>query len=134
MNRDPDVVSVNTNSTYDSETLVLDVSHELMGSVGISSYEAAVTSAILFRGLDAGVFTHTDGKRYDIQLDSDLKNMPISENTLATIFVPGGAGENVSFADISSLHRELTISQINKIDRAKSVTISATLVSEDTLE
>ncbi|HHU89044.1 MAG: efflux RND transporter permease subunit [Sphaerochaetaceae bacterium] len=132
LNRDPDVVSVNTNSTYDSETLVLDVSHELMGSVGISSYEAAVTSAILFRGLDAGVFTHTDGKRYDIQLDSDLKNMPISENTLATIFVPGGAGENVSFADISSLHRELTISQINKIDRAKSVTISATLVSEDT--
>ncbi len=132
LRQDPDVVSVNTNATYDSETLVLDVSHELMGSVGISSYEVALTSAILFRGLETGVFTHTDGKRYDIQLDSDLKNRPISENTLATISVPGGAGENVSFADISSLHRERTISQINNIDRAKSVTISATLVSEDT--
>ncbi len=132
LNQDPDVVSVNTNATYDSETLVLDVSHELMGSVGISSYEVALTSAILFRGLETGVFTHTDGKRYDIQLDSDLKNQPISENTLAAISVPGGAGENVSFADISSLHRERSISQINNIDRAKSVTISATLVSEDT--
>lgn len=132
LNQDPDVVSVNTNATYDSETLVLDVSHDLMGSVGISSYEVALTSAILFNGLDSGVFTHTDGKRYDIHLDSDLKNRPISEDTLATIFVSGGAGENVSFADIASLHRERSISQINNIDRAKSVTISATLVSEDT--
>ncbi len=132
LNQDPDVVSVSTNASYDSETLVLDVSHDLMGSVGISSYEVALTSAILFRGLESGVFTHTDGKRYDIRLDSDLRNKPISENTLATIFVSGGAGENVSFADIASLHRERTVSQINHIDRAKSVTISATLVSEDT--
>lgn len=132
LNQDPDVVSVSTDATYDSETLVLDVSHDLMGSVGISSYEAALTSAILFHGVETGIFTHVDGKRYDIRLESDLKNQAISNDTLAAISIPGGAGADVSFADISSLRRERTISQINRIDRANSVTISAILVSEDT--
>jgi len=131
LSADPEVVAVRTDASFDSETLVIDASHELMGSVGVSSYEAALTTMVLFRGIDIGLFTHTDGNRYPIRLESDLREKPFGWDALATITVPTASKGVVSFADITSLRTERTISQINHSDRAKTITVSATLVSED---
>lgn len=130
---DPDVVTVEMDTTIDKETLVIDMVHDYMSSLGVTSYEAGVTSAILFQGMEAGRFTDTKtGDRYNIQLYSDISGEKITLDDLANIHVLSSFGVPVSFANIASFVTEKEVSQINHINRAKAITVSATLISEDT--
>ncbi|MCK9287757.1 MAG: efflux RND transporter permease subunit [Sphaerochaetaceae bacterium] len=128
---DPDVISVEIDTSFDSNTLVVDAVHDLMGSVGVSSYEAALTTSVLFYGTDVGQFTHSDQKRYDIRLESNINDEPLTLQRLALVSLPTLTGDNVALTDISNVRTERTVSQINHSQRAKTITISATLVSED---
>lgn len=130
---DPDVVSVSLDSSFDTDTLVIDMAHEYMSALGITSYEAGVTSAILFQGMDAGRFKNkSDGKRYDIRLFSDVTDKAVTKDDISNIQIVTQNGTPVSFANLSTVRTEQTVSKINHIDRAKKITVSATLVGEDT--
>ena len=129
---DSDVVTTNVDTSFDNTTLVMDMSHEYMSSLGITSYEAGITTAILFSGMESGRFTDKNGNRYSIQLESDIIDKPITKDTIANINIKSMSGENISFDSISNTQVQQSISQINHTDRAKTVTISASLISEDT--
>lgn len=130
---DPDVVTVEMDTSFDAESLVIDMVHDYMSALGVSSYEAGVTAAVLFQGMDAGQFRNPDdGSRYTIRLYSDLTGDTVTLDDIADISVVSAAGVPVSFANIASVYTEQTVSQINHKDRAKKITVSATLVSEDT--
>lgn len=130
---DKDVVTTSVDTSFDSTTLVLDMSHEFMSSLGITSYEAGITTAILFTGMDVGRFKNeVNGNRYDIKLRSDITDQPITLDTISKINIKSLSGKNVSFASIADTKIEQNISSINHTNRAKTVTISASLVSEDT--
>lgn len=130
---DPDVVTVDMNTSFDNTTFVIDMSHEYMSSLGITSYESGITSAILFSGMDIGRFSDkTDNTRYDIRLFSDITDRPITKDTLSNIRVKSMSGEIVSFAVLANTITEQSMSTINHTDRAKTITISTTLVGEDT--
>ena len=129
---DSDVVTTNVDTSFDNTTLVMDMSHEYMSSLGITSYEAGITTAILFSGMETGRFTDKNGNRYSIQLESDIIDKPITKDTIANINIKSMSGKNISFDSISNTQVQQSISQINHTDRAKTVTISASLISEDT--
>lgn len=130
---DREVVTTAIDTSFDNPTLVLDVSREYIGSLGVSSYEAGVTSNIIFMGMDVGRFRNeADDKRYEITLMSDAADKPVTMDSISSIEVFSSKGTPISFANISDTHIQQELSRINKINRQKSIQVSATLISEDT--
>ncbi|MCQ2612892.1 MAG: efflux RND transporter permease subunit [Treponemataceae bacterium] len=132
LKEDPDVVVTALDTNFDSATMIIDMSQDYMSSLGITSYEAGVISNILFNGIDCGRFRNeADDTRYAIRLYSDITEKPVTKDTIADISVLSMAGTKVSFASLSDINVKKSISQINHTDRRKTITVSATLVSED---
>jgi len=128
----PSVVSTSLNTDFDSSTLILDMSHDFLNSVGVNSYEAGITSIILFNGLDAGIYHTPDGEQYNINLESNMKDSPITPDSIAKMHIISATGKEISFSSLADMEVEKAISSINHVDRAKEITINAKLVSEDT--
>ncbi|MCR4630984.1 MAG: efflux RND transporter permease subunit [Treponema sp.] len=130
---DPEVVTAKLDTDFDTTTMIIDMSQEYLSSMGITSYEAGLTSAILFRGVDAGRYKDdSTGNRYNVHLSSNIIDGNISADTISNLHIVTSNGRDVSFANLSDIKVEKSISQINHSDRAKTITVSATLVSEDT--
>lgn len=130
---DSEVLSTSINSNYDTRTAILNASYENMSNMGITSYEAGMTTAILFNGIDVGLFSDPEsGKNYNIRLESDITDEPVSRDMLNDLHVVSQAGANVSFSSIADFDIRTELSQINHTDRARTVTVSAQLVSEST--
>ena len=129
---DPEVLSGTMDSSYDSYSAIIDASNELLSSLGLTSYEAGTTTAILFNGMDSGIYTDpVAGERYDIRLESDVGQQEMSQDVLNNLFVTTQTGSRVSFASIADLVVENTVSQINHTDRSNSISISAAITTED---
>lgn len=133
LSTDPDVVTARLDTDFDTSTMVINMRQEYLSSLGITSYEAGITSAILFRGMDAGRYKDVKtGDRYNIHLSSNIADGNITTDTISNVHIVTTKGQNVSFANLSDIKVEKSISQINHSDRAKTITVSATLVSENT--
>ncbi|HZK19143.1 MAG TPA: efflux RND transporter permease subunit [Treponemataceae bacterium] len=129
---DTDIVTTSIDTSFDISTMVIDMSHEYMSSLGITSYEAGITSSILFQGVDAGRFKGIDGSRYNIRLKSDIAGKPITRDDIANIYIVSSDGRKVSFATISTIKVTESISQINRKNRAKTISVFGSLAVEDT--
>lgn len=132
LQEDPEVLVASIDTSYDANILVMDMSHQLMSNLGVNSSEAGLTANLLFQGMEVGNLTNTEGERYPIRLESDLKDLPITSSTLLSAEVPASTGELISFASLAELREERAVSRIVREDREKTVTVSATLISEDT--
>ncbi|MBQ0070421.1 MAG: efflux RND transporter permease subunit, partial [Spirochaetales bacterium] len=129
---DPEVMSCTINASYDNASAVMNTNYEALSSLGISSYEAGMTNAILFNGMTVGKYTDPDTeKRYDIHVSSDIMDYPIDESILSLIRISGAAGD-VSMATLADLKVKNELSQINHSERAKSMSVSAKITSEST--
>ena len=130
---DPEVVTAKLDTDFDTTTMVIDMSQEYLSSLGITSYEAGITSAILFQGMDCGRYKDIkSGNRYDLRITSNITDQNITSDTISNLHIVTQNGQNVSFANLSDIKVEKSISQINHSDRAKKITITASLVGEDT--
>lgn len=130
---DPEVITAKLDTDFDTSTMVIDMSQEYLSSLGLTSYEAGITSAILFQGLDAGRYRESSsGKRYDIKLFSDIADANVTLDDIANVHIITDRGQDVSFANLADIYVEKSVSQINHSDRAKTITVSATLKSENT--
>lgn len=130
---DPEVVTAKLDTDFDTTTMVIDMSQEYLSSLGISSYEAGLTSTILFQGIDCGRYKDLEsGKRYDLRITSNITDQNITADSISNLHIVTESGQNVSFANLSDIKVEKSISQINHSDRAKKITVTASLVSEDT--
>lgn len=128
---DPEVTVASMDTSYDTYTTTIKASNDYLASLGITSYEAGMTSAILFQGVDVGKYSQ-GSNRYDIRLISDVTESPLTEEVLNALNIITQSGSEVSFDAISSLTVEETVSAINHSDRANSVTINANLTTEST--
>ncbi len=127
----PEVMTTSVNASNDSKSAVINTSYDYLSSVGVPSYEAGMTSAILFYGVDIGKFSEkSTDKRYDIHLYSDISDKPITNDTLSQLKVVSLAGQSVSFGSIANLDMQTSVSQINHSDRATTLTVNATLTTE----
>ena len=130
---DPEVVTAKLDTDFDTSTMIIDMSQEYLSSLGITSYEAGITSAILFQGMDFGRYKDLEsGRRYDLRITSNITDKNITADDISNLQIVTQNGQKVSFANLSDIKVEKSISQINHSNRAKKITITATLVSEDT--
>ncbi len=130
---DPDVVNAKLDTNYDTSTMVIDMSQEYLSSLGLTSYETGITSAILFQGIDAGRYKEAStGDRYNIRLFSDITDSDLTLDDIANVHIITDRGQDVSFANLSEIYVENSVSQINHSNRAKKITVTASLVTEDT--
>lgn len=130
---DPEVVTASIDANYDDTNAVIKASNDYLSSLGLTSYEAGMTTAILFNGMDIGIFSDPErSERYDIHLSSNITDYPINESTLSMIKLTTQMGSKVSFPSISELVMENSLSQVNHTDRAKTITVSANLTGEST--
>lgn len=133
LEKDPETLSVSIDMSFDGTALVFDMNSDYLNALGVNSYEAGLTGAILFHGSDAGRFRdRQSGKNYDIRLFSDIKDKPLNTETLSNIRVQSRSGELVSFSALAEPKAEQNISAVNHKNRIKTVTVSAVLVNEDT--
>lgn len=130
LSTDPDVTTTSISTNFDELLLSIDMDHQKMNSLGITSYEAGMVSAILFNGVDTGTMT-VDDDRSTIHLCSDITDGFIDVSSLGRIPISTLAGTTVTLQELGDISMENTISAINHTDRALSVTVNATLVSED---
>ena len=130
---DPEVITAKLDTDFDTSTMIIDMSQEYLSSLGITSYEAGITSAILFQGMDCGRYKDLEsGRRYDLKITSNITDKNITADDISNLQIVTQNGQKVSFANLSDIKVEKSISQINHSDRAKKITITASLVSEDT--
>lgn len=130
---DPEVVTARLDTDFDTTTMIIDMSQQYLSSLGITSYEAGITSAILFQGMEAGRFKDdVTGKRYKVKLTSNIADGNVSPDTISNVHIVTQSGQNVSFANLSDIKVEKSVSQINHSDRAKKITVAAALLTENT--
>ncbi len=126
------VVSTSLNTEYDSSTITLDMSHEYLSNLGLSSYEAGLTSLILFNGVDVGNYHLEDGETINIHLESDISDKPLTKELLSNINIINENNESISFNTFTEIKVNKALSSINHIDRVREITINSKLVDENT--
>lgn len=132
LQHDPAVVSTRVDTSFDASQMVLEMDRESLNMLGINSYEAALTSRILVEGMEVSTFTDKRGNRYPIRVGSDATDRPFTDETLNSIRLYSMAGSSIPLSSVARLEVQPTLSEINHTDRAKTITIGAALVDEDT--
>lgn len=132
LEKDPMIMNVSMDTSFDKYQAIVKTSNDYLSSIGLTAYEAGMTSAVIFNGVDAGIYTDEKGDRHDIKLTSDVTDKPFDETTLSGLKIVSQSGRTVSFDAVSDLEVKNTISQINHTDRANTITISCSTSTTDT--
>jgi HAE1 family hydrophobic/amphiphilic exporter-1 len=130
LERDPAVFKAELSVRTDAQQLYADLSQVYMGRLGVSPYEAGITSRILFAGMQAGRLRAGD-EDYDIRLDSDLTDAPVNEDTLNAIVLRTRDGRRLSFSAFSTMEARPALSRIDRRNRSFSVDVRGYLRGED---
>ena len=127
---DPEVIRTDLSMRYGKEEIVSNLILDYMGTLGITPYEAAVTSRIFFNGMDAGTFRFNN-KNYNIKLTSDIAGEQIDEDTINLINIKSASGKSVSLSSFTEFEKKPAVSVIEKQDKNISITITAYLNTLD---
>ena len=132
LQQDKAVVSTRVDTSFDANQLVLAMDRDSLNRLGVNSYEAALTSRILVEGMEAATYTDKRGERFHIKVGSDATDKPFTEDTLNAIYLYSMGGSSIPLSSVAKLEVQPSLSEINHTDRAKTITIGASLVDEDT--
>ncbi|TFG81433.1 MAG: efflux RND transporter permease subunit, partial [Spirochaetales bacterium] len=130
LSRDPDVFKTELSVRTDVQQLYADLSQAYMGTLGVTPYEAGITSRILFGGMDAGRLRE-DGEDYPIRITSDIADERIDSDTLNSIIIRTNDGRKISFAAFSTIEARPALTRIDRKDRNFSVEVRGYLRSDD---
>jgi HAE1 family hydrophobic/amphiphilic exporter-1 len=128
--KDPDVFKTELSVRMDSEQLYADLSQSYMGTLGVTPYEAGITSRILFGGMDAGTL-RIGGDDYPIRVTSDIADERMNDDVLNQIVLRTRDGRQVSFAAFSTVESRPALSRIDRKDRNFSVEVRGYLRVDD---
>lgn len=132
LSEDPEVYKATMDVTSDQSSLITDLALDHMGRLGISSQEAALTSRILFSGIDVGSYRGDVSDDYPIVLTSGYAEQPMTLRKLEGISIPSADGKPISFANFSSYRIDTSISTVKHKDRMKAITVTGYSTDEDT--
>jgi HAE1 family hydrophobic/amphiphilic exporter-1 len=130
LSRDPDVFKTELSVRMDAEQLYVDLSQAFMGTLGVTPYEAGITSRILFGGMKTGTL-RLAGEDLPIRLSSDLADQRIDEDSLNRISLRTQDGRMVSFSAFSTMESRPTLSRIERKNRNFSIEVRGYLRSDD---
>ncbi|MBR4426873.1 MAG: efflux RND transporter permease subunit, partial [Spirochaetales bacterium] len=128
---DPDVTVTDISTNFDELLLSIGADNSKLNSLGLTSYEVGMVSAILFNGVDTGRVSIGTEDRSSIHLSSDVTDGFVDAASLGKIPIKTLAGSMVTLEELGDINVSSTVSSIRHTDRSLSVTIGATLVSED---
>ncbi len=130
LDRDPEVFKTTMSMNYGKEQLVSNLILDYLGSTGITPYEAAITSRILFNGMETGKY-RTDEGNIPILLSSGVAGSDIDENTINMITLKTPSGDPIALSSLTEIDREPAVSSIAKENRNISITITGYLTTQD---
>jgi multidrug efflux pump subunit AcrB len=104
--------------------LNLGIETEKAGLLGVSALEVNRTVRLAVAGLAAGEFRANNGDEYDITLRLPIHEHP-SIDALDAIEVGSASGRQIPLREISNPHFETVTNSINRYNRERQVTISA---------
>lgn len=128
---DPDVTVTSISTDFDELMLTISADNNKLNSLGLTSYEVGMVSAILFNGVDTGNVSIGNEERSNVHICSDITDGFIDAASMGKIPIKTLAGSTVSLEELGDIHITSTVSSIRHTDRALSVTVGATLISED---
>ena len=126
MQQDPNVVNTDVNIRFNQREMNTRLLHQYIGLLGLSSYEAALASRIVFNGVSVGTFYSAD-KNYPIELRTNLGSGSIPHDVLYSLGIQTSMGNQVSYANFAELDINETLSQINHRNKSRSITVNANL-------
>ena len=129
--KDPDVTVTDISTNFDELLLTISADNTKLNSLGLTSYEVGMVSAILFNGVDTGNVSIGNEERSNVHISSDITDGYIDAASLGKIPIKTLAGSTVSLEELGDISVTSTVSSIRHTDRALSVTVGATLISED---
>ena len=129
MNMDPDIFKAELSARTDAEELYIDLSQTYMGSLGVTPYEAGITSRILFNGMDVGKLRLNDD--YPIRITSDLADKPINEDILNQLAIVTRDKRFITFSAFSEMKLRSTLSVIERRNRNFSIEVVGYLKTDD---
>ncbi len=130
MDQDPYVSTTSMNISFNRQEVISNLSIDYMGTLGVTPYEGAVTSRILFNGMEVG--TYREGSQsYPIFLDSTIAGQQVSEDILNQLSLKSQSGEYISFANFSELSIVPTVDAITHNQRLTSILVTGHLTNTD---
>jgi len=126
MLQDPNVISTDLNVRFNQREMNTRILHQYLGLLGLSSYETALASRIVFNGVSLGTFYGQD-RNYPIELRTNLGRGNIPNDVLYSLGINTRQGSKVSYANFAELEIEETLSQINHRNKSRSITVNAGL-------
>ncbi len=138
LEKDPNIFKTTLSSRTDSNELLIDLSLSWMASLGITPYEAGITSRILYSGMDVGRLRFPEnskdihaGADYPIRLCSDFSDRPMDQSSLSDMAIRTSDGRYISFASFAELSNRESLSSIERRDRSFSIELVGYLNSQD---
>lgn len=130
LERDPQVYKTTTSLDMQRETAIGDLALDHLGSLGFTSYQAALTSRILLHGEEVGTYRGTVGDR-PIVLSSNLSGRALTEDVMEQVQLVDDTGREVSFSAFTKLRVEPTFATIERRDRMRTVVVTGYIYGED---
>lgn len=130
MEQDPDVAKAELNVSFEQQEMVSNLALDYMGTLGVTPYEAAVTSRILFNGMEAGKYRTPEGS-YDIFMTSPLAGKTITDDIVNQISLKSQSGSFITLANITDLELQPGVDKINHENRMKSIMVTGHLKGAD---
>ncbi len=130
MEQDPNLSKVEMSVNYNRQEMITDLSLDYMGNLGITAYEAAITSRILFNGMESGVYRTKEGN-YDIFLKSEIADKKITDDILNKIGLVSQNNKYISFASFSDLNTKRAVSTIQHKNKLQSIMVTGYMKEND---
>jgi len=130
LSRDPDVFKTEISARMDDEQLYAKLSQTYMGTLGVTPYEAGVTSRILFGGMSAGTLREGE-EDLPIRVTSTIAESEVDDDLLNDIALRTRDGRLVTFAAFSTIEARQTLSQVDRKDRNFSLEVRGYLRGDD---
>ncbi len=130
MMSDPNVAKTEINVSFNRQEIVSDLNLDYMGQLGVTPYQAAISSRIVFNGINTGVF-RTEGESYDMFLNSEFAGNKVDEDVLNRIAIRSVSGNLISLSSVANFRVEPSISNINHEDKMKSIIVTGYLHDPD---
>lgn len=123
LGKDPGIYKTGMNVVTTEYEVINELTLRYLNYLGITPFEAGVTSRIIFNGMEVGQF-NDNGKNYSINLVSNVAGEKITDDILNKIRIKNRQNKFISFENISQMKIEKTVDQIPHIDRMKSIIVT----------
>ncbi|MCF7944879.1 MAG: efflux RND transporter permease subunit [Spirochaetia bacterium] len=132
MDEDPGIYKTSMSVEMDREVAIGDLALDDLGNLGLSTYEAAVTSRILLNGEKVGIYRGASSDRdVDIILISDLKDRPLTDDVLEQVKLINPSGKGIPFSSFTELKVEPAYSKIEHRNRMRTIVVTGYMQGEE---